>query len=149
MEKREQCYGFILVPENDFNKFLILERRGSPGDWTFPKGHHEEGETPLQTAKRETKEESGVEDIKVLDFNLIHEEYKIKKGNEESLKYNDYFIGLVKDEKVKITIQIEEIQSYKWVSYKEAIDSFKYETRKNALREAKKYLENYASHLSH
>lgn len=35
--------------------------------WNFPKGHVEEGETELEAALRELKEESGIEDIKLID----------------------------------------------------------------------------------
>ena len=147
MKKVEQCYGFILVLEQDHNKFLILEQQGAKGDWTFPKGHHEKGESALETALRETKEESGIDNIRVLNKDLIHEEYEITINGEKRLKSNDYFIGSVKDKMV--VIQTEEIQSYKWVSFEEALASFKYETRKKTLKEAKKYLESYASHISH
>jgi diadenosine hexaphosphate hydrolase (ATP-forming) len=40
------------------NRVLLLQRRD--GDWVFPKGHVEPGETPLQTALREVQEEAGV-----------------------------------------------------------------------------------------
>lgn len=136
----EQCYGFIVVFKKEQNIFLILERMERKGDWTFPKGHIEVGEIPKETALRELEEETGIKEIDILDLPLIHEEYEIINHGEKRLKINDYFIGFVKEENV--IIEKEEIQSYKWASYEEAMDSFEHERRKQSLKEAKKYLDN-------
>lgn len=140
MLPKEQCYGFIVVLKGEHNMFLILERIERNGDWTFPKGHMEVGETPKETALRELEEETGIKEIEIFDLPLIHEEYEIVNNGERKQKMNDYFLGYVKDDFV--TIEKEEIQSYKWVSYEDAIDSFEYERRKEVLRKAKKYLNN-------
>lgn len=133
----EQCYGFIVVLKKE-NKFLILEREGAKGDWTFPKGHHEGNESPMETALRETKEETGITEIETTDFPLIHEEYGITVDGEKRLKMNDYFIGFV--ERNEVIIEISEIQSYKWATYEEAYNSFKYIPRKKTIAKAQEYL---------
>lgn len=135
--KTEQCYGFILILRAE-NKFLILEREGAKGDWTFPKGHIEKGETPKETALRELEEETGIKEIEITDFPLIHEEYEIIVEGEKRIKMNDYFIGFV--DKDEITIEKSEIQSYKWVTYEEAYNTFAYSTRKVSISKAQEYL---------
>ena len=53
--------GVVVVRrENDDWKFLILR---CYGNWDFPKGMVEEGEEPLQTALRETEEETTITDL--------------------------------------------------------------------------------------
>jgi diadenosine hexaphosphate hydrolase (ATP-forming) len=42
-------------------RFLLVTARRQPGQWVFPKGHIEEGETAEAAAVREVLEESGVE----------------------------------------------------------------------------------------
>jgi len=139
--KIEQCYGIILIFKEPENMFLILERRETKNDWTFAKGHQEENETPRETALREVEEETGIKDIEILDFPLISEKYEVKKEDKVNLKVNEYFIGYVKNKDVKI--QEKEIQSYKWVTFEEALDLFVHERRKEVLRQAQKYLEVY------
>lgn len=139
----EQCYGVIVVLKEEQCKFLILEREETKDDWTFAKGHAEKDETPKITALRELEEETGITKIEILDLPLIHEEYEIIHQGEKRLKINDYFIGFVKEKDVRI--EKEEIQSYKWVTFEEALNSFQYERRKQVLKKAQKYLENEVS----
>jgi len=40
-------------------EYLIVQGR-STGKWSFPKGHSKRGETPLECAKREIEEETGI-----------------------------------------------------------------------------------------
>lgn len=136
----EQCYGFIVVFKEHENMFLILERKETKADWTFAKGHMENGESPKETALRELEEETGIKEIEVLDINPIHEEYEIVRNGEKRLKINDYFIGFVGSKEVEI--QEDEIRSYKWVTFEEAFNSFKYERRKQVLKTAQEYLKN-------
>lgn len=140
----EQCYGVIVVLKEKENKFLILEHNDTKDDnWSFPKGHWEGDEKPKETAMRELKEETGITEIELLDIPLIHEEYEISHHDEKRLKVNEYFIGFVKGKEVKI--DGIELRSFKWATYEEALNTFKYGDRKQVLRKAQKYLENYES----
>lgn len=76
--------GIVYKKEGDEIYILMLYRE-EHGDWTFPKGHIEKGETREQTAKREIKEECGIETeiIKKLPSNT----YLNPKTNEETICY--------------------------------------------------------------
>lgn len=141
MQHIEQCYGVVVVLKKEINKFLILERAETKGDWTFPKGHTEKGEAPIETALRELREETGIEEINIIEAPILHEEYEIIRGGEKRLKMNDYFIGIVNKDNVQI--EEKEIQSYKWANYEESFNCFKYERRRQILKEAKIFLEKY------
>ncbi|MFA6386567.1 MAG: NUDIX domain-containing protein [Candidatus Paceibacterota bacterium] len=137
----EQCYGVIVVFKEEQPKFLILKQiKTNIDNWSFAKGHMEEGETPIETAMRELEEETGITKIKILDFPLIHEEYELSYTEGNKLKVNEYFIGFVDDKNVKI--DEKEVSEYKWVTFKEALDIFYHESRNEVLKEAKNYLDN-------
>ena len=54
--KQEKSCGCIIL--NEKNEVLLIHHNA--GHWDFPKGHVEEGETEVQTAIREVKEETGL-----------------------------------------------------------------------------------------
>lgn len=137
----EQCYGVIVVCRGPEDLFLILQHDNEKGSWSFAKGHHEGNETPRQTALRELFEETAITEVELLDTPLIHEEYEIYREEEKRMKYNDYFVGSVKDQ--AITIQESEIHTYRWVTYEQALETLDYQCRKESLRQAKEYLDMY------
>lgn len=63
--------------------YIVLIRETERPNWLLPKGHQEKGETIEQTAIREVKEETGLENIKILKklgikkrLSYIEDEYK-------------------------------------------------------------------------
>ncbi|PIR74247.1 MAG: NUDIX hydrolase [Candidatus Magasanikbacteria bacterium CG10_big_fil_rev_8_21_14_0_10_47_10] len=58
--------GAFVIAQRDDGKILVLREWRYPiqgWTWCFPAGGVEENETPLETAKRELKEETGVEAV--------------------------------------------------------------------------------------
>ncbi len=53
--------GIVVRREESVTRFLLVTARRQPGQWVFPKGHIEAGETPEQAAVREVQEEAGVD----------------------------------------------------------------------------------------
>ena len=139
----EQCYGVIVVfKEEEDNKFLILQQVDTKDDdWSFPKGHSEEGEIPMQTAMRELREETGIIEISILDIPLIREEYEIFHHGENRLKVNEYFIGIISERK-EVILDGKELSAYKWATFEEGLDTFTYPGRREILKIAQKHLEN-------
>jgi len=54
--------GGVVV--NGEGRVLVVSQHGT--SWSLPKGHLEEGETPLEAARREIREESGVSRLELV-----------------------------------------------------------------------------------
>jgi ADP-ribose pyrophosphatase YjhB (NUDIX family) len=50
------------------NEIEILLIQDAKDRWTIPKGHIEEGESAKETAEREIREETGLQEMKVLNW---------------------------------------------------------------------------------
>jgi ADP-ribose pyrophosphatase YjhB (NUDIX family) len=61
MEIRETAGGIVVGPDN---KIVVVSQNGD--SWSLPKGGVDDGETPLQTAEREIREESGINDLELV-----------------------------------------------------------------------------------
>lgn len=61
----EKSFGVIACANGITGKEILLvqqqDEEGNPTHWSFPKGHPEEGETPVETALRELEEETGID----------------------------------------------------------------------------------------
>ena len=131
MEKEKSC-GCIIIN----NKKEVLLVHHNKGHWDFPKGHVEDGETEVQTAVREVKEETNI-DVEVNENYRYTTEYSPK---ENVIKEVVYF--LAKNINNKKNPQLEEVSEVKWVRFEEAIGKITYDTSKEILLKLKKDLEN-------
>ena len=57
----EKSCGGIVYRKFHGNTEILLIKHIKSGYWSFPKGHVENGETEEETAKREIKEETGID----------------------------------------------------------------------------------------
>ena len=106
MRKEISC-GCVIFDKATHSKVLIVYEKNR-NFWGFPKGHIEEGETEIQTALREVKEEVGI-DVKVLDekyryaINYIIEDKQVDKTSV-------FYIAETLEDDVEITNQEAEIE---------------------------------------
>lgn len=64
---REPTAGGIVFRRNEQSKEVeILLIQDAKDRWTIPKGHIEEGENAKQTAEREIREETGLQEMRVM-----------------------------------------------------------------------------------
>ena len=129
--KKEKSCGCIVI--NDKNEILLIHH--NVGHWGFPKGHVEEGETEVQTAIREVKEETNI-DVEV------NEEYRYSikySPKQDVIKEVIYFLAKnISDER---QAQLEEVSEVKWFSMNDAIEKITYDNSREILIQLKKDLE--------
>jgi ADP-ribose pyrophosphatase YjhB (NUDIX family) len=122
---REPTAGGIVFRKNDKNQVEILLIQDAKNRWTIPKGHIEEGESSKQTAEREIREETGLQEMKVLNWlGKINFRYR----RQQSLVLMTTEIFLVKALGNTNKLQPEDwMNGIKWFTAAEALDKIEYE----------------------
>jgi len=128
----ETSAGIVLFrKENERILFLLLHYPS--GHWDFVKGKMEKGETPHETAIRETKEETGISDVQFVT------------GFEEWIRYNFQFEGQLVDKKVVFFLgetKTQDIQishehlNFTWMDYVTAMEKTTFDNAKTVLSKA-------------
>lgn len=128
--KKETSCGCIITKNNKV--LLVYEKRGN--FWGFPKGHMEEGETEIETALREVKEEVGI-DVKINPEKRYAINYII--GNEIDKTTVLYLATPITED---VVMQEAEIENFKWCSYEEALETLTFDNWKELFKEVMKEL---------
>jgi len=123
--RKEKSCGCIIIK----NGKVLLVYEKNRNFWGFPKGHVENGETEIETALREVKEEVGLDvDIDVEKRYTLN--YIIR---DEIDKTTVLYIAKPKNE--KLVVQESEIENVKWCDFEEALNTLTFENWKELFRE--------------
>ena len=130
----EKSCGGIFYRKFHGNTEILLIKHIKSGYWSFPKGHVENGETEEETAKREIKEETGID-------------VYIDSGFRETVTYSPrkdakkevvYFVARAKN--YDYTPQLEEISEIRWVGIGQAHNLLVYDNDKLIVNKAKSFI---------
>ena len=86
----EVSAGVIVFRNRPQPEYLLLDY-GS--HWDFPKGHIEEGEDPVTTARRELREETGIQDARFVSGYMERMRYVYRRAGEQMRKVVIYFLA--------------------------------------------------------
>jgi bis(5'-nucleosidyl)-tetraphosphatase len=130
--------GFVLARMVDDEPFYLLLHSSNSGKWLPPKGHTDDGEDALTTARRELEEETGITDIEVVDGFERTIEYEVnnrKRGN--YIKQVTYLLATTRATKVSRSAEHSDAG---WFSLMEAMAKLEFEQMREILRAADKVL---------
>lgn len=134
---REHLAGAAVFRRKD-GKILFLLLKSAMGHWEFPKGLVEKGEDEETTVRRETREETGIENLVFVGgfkkaikyfFTVPDEGWRISKGASVSKTVN-FYAAEAQSKDVKIS---SEHEGFRWVEYKEAIELLEHKNYRDVL----------------
>lgn len=141
-EKEDISYGVVpFYKDGNEWKVLVVHQISYRGDdfWILPKGHAEAGETPVQAAVRELKEETGVTQVALDEDEKFSISYSFTHDGTRIKKEVVYFFGVCDSDFTQIT-QPEEIKEIRWVVLDEAQKLLSHQNSKDVLAKATEHL---------
>lgn len=106
-------FGFLLLRRQPALSFLLMKH---PDRWDLPKGHQDDGESGLQCALRELREETGISptDIQIEPDFAFEQEYTVNLNRygpiPQQKRLTIYLAWLIADREVKVT----EHEGFSW-----------------------------------
>lgn len=145
--KKQVVAGFVVFRRtHEGVKYLLLYRRGNY--WNFPKGHFEEGERGMQTALRETKEETGLgrEDLRIIPGFRAHERFSFRRGQQTI--QDTVILFLAETRNPRVVISPREHSGFAWFLCADALRALgnKYLGTKRVLKQAEDFLHRRGPH---
>lgn len=134
MQKKEEACGCIpyrIKRNGEIEALLVLREKGF---WEFPKGKKEKGESDLECALREMKEETGLSGT-LSSQEPIALEYLFSKNEEKYKKHVLLFLCLINAES-EVCVDNKEIVDFVWLTFSEAESLLTYKEMKRGAREA-------------
>ena len=123
------CGAVVYTMRNGVPLYVVVQQKA--GNYSFPKGHTEEGETEIETARREIFEETGLEPEFIGGFRET-EEYEVA-GSPGTRKTVTYFLAEFEDG--QLIPKPVEIRQVRLLPYEEAIRVFDREETRRILTE--------------
>ncbi len=142
---KEKSAGIIVFRRHQEQgiQYLVMYHHGEY--WNFPKGHVEEGESEIEAALRELKEETGITEIKLIEgFReqtqfMFKEKYGSKAGELIRKDFVLYLAEVAPETNPKIS---SEHNGFAWLTLPIASKYLKFKNLKNILIEAEAHIKS-------
>ena len=140
MPKELSCGAVIFRRTNSEIKYLLLHY--GMGHWGFVKGHVEKGESEIDTVVRETKEETGITDLRFIPGFREKITYFYRMNGKTNFKRVIFFLAETRTSDVKLSF---EHVGYDWLSFEDAYQRLTFKNSKEVLAKAHKFLKTTKS----
>jgi 8-oxo-dGTP pyrophosphatase MutT (NUDIX family) len=145
--KQERSAGGIIYYINENNKpiFLLLQNTLKKTYWEFPKGKIEKGEKLEETAVREAKEETCLENLQLIS-GFKHSLSWYFRFNGQLIRKEAVFFLLKINKENKNQVKInKEHQQFAWMDFETAMKEINIKSNKTMLKEANESILKYES----
>lgn len=113
----QRAAGIVIYHRGDAGVRFLLLRNRLHQTWGFPKGRAERNETALETAHRETLEETGIRSVRLHPTFHMQIAYPVRGSQGRLLKTVEFFLGEVGDDRV---VQSHEHDDTCWATFDDA-----------------------------
>lgn len=137
MVEIERSAGAVVFTLNSKPLYLILQY-GS-GHWDFPRGNVERNERDIDAAKREILEETGLSNLEFIFGFREKVKFFYRRKGKNIRKEVIYYLARTDKRDVRLSF---EHKDYKWLPLEDALKVLTFETSREVLRKAHKYLKN-------
>lgn len=115
--------GVIFRRNNNQIEFLLIQ--DAKNRWTIPKGHIEPGETSKETTEREIREETGLQEMKVMNW-LGKINFRYRRATSLVLMTTEIFLVEALGDTSSLKPE-DWMNDVKWLPSSEALDKIEYE----------------------
>ncbi len=136
--KNEQSAGIVFFRKIE-NRIEFLLLHYPSGHWDLVKGHIESDETVKDAAKRESKEETGITDVKFIDGFEEEIEYYFRYDNQNIHKKVTFFLSETKHDIITLS---DEHLDFIWLDFENATKKITFDTAKQIIKKANDLLQS-------
>lgn len=135
MPVEKSAGAVIFRKENKKNYYLLLHYE--MGHWGFSKGHIEKDEDLKEAANRESKEETGIENLEFIPGFKENTKYFFRLRGKTIFKIVTFFLAETKEKTIKVSW---EHVGFKWLTYEKAMEQLTFKNVKEILKKANNFL---------